>query len=143
MTDKAQAYFSVLHAHIDSAVATTETATLDLTNGLSDIHRTLLASQQSGGERVDLKDLAGQISGLLAVLQFQDIVRQQLECVQCALSMAKGEPTGIFQAPEPQAVEDALEKLKRDYVMQQQIEAHNRALGHTDPDAGGADVEFF
>ncbi len=108
----------------------------------------LTASLNDSTERVnhDVMDMLGN-------LQFQDVVRQQIEQVIDGLAritnhaavLAEGSQTALVEPLQVDALHEQLEAFRRGYVMHAQRATHDQALGKTGTDSSPAvqRVELF
>lgn len=104
-----------------------------------------------------LNESTGKISRdvmeMLGNLQFQDVVRQQLEQVEDGLEkitrhaaeLAEGSRTALIKPIDIIPLKNHLDEFQLSYVMQNQRSAHDKALGKTPQETGSATqrVELF
>ena len=104
--------------------------------------------------RASSEELASMFMDALASVQFQDVVRQQLEHTVDSLGRLDGHLEALAERLEQPEDEEArytpldqhLQEIYARYVMSQQRSAHDSALGHggnTDSAGGGAKIELF
>lgn len=104
-----------------------------------------------GQSHVAIGDIHGKIVGALGHMQFQDVSRQQIENVKAMLEKIVAHLNEVVgDAASPPALQQSapalaamLEAHREQYVMAQQRQVHDAALGLAGADAGRPAIELF
>lgn len=134
-------YFGLLMAHAELIRETSGTMAMGLSDGLEALRAAVHAPQEAAAAEVDVV-----LANLLACLQAEDILRQQVVVLETGLQLVADAivPAGENPAEWLSARFDA---IKQAYVMQQQHDVHARVLNLPAETAPAApdddDIELF
>ena len=142
MTDQPEAgrplapYVDLLGAHIDLISDTSEETALQLSDGLSRLRKNLIElSEMPGANGAGLQNAVELSAELQALLQTQDILRQQVVAVRNGLS-------GLSEVSIDD-VSSLIDGLKDGYVMPEQWAVHARITGEAEEDTLPKGPTFF
>lgn len=132
---------NVVRAQLQGIIETTEMAALGIVDRLHAIDREVIRLEQvaSGEMTASLVRISEQLLDAQAHIQFQDVVRQQVELVVRALIQFDehaGQLAASLRHPDMAPctpIAERLTKLYSAYVMDQQRSAHDAALRRAPP----------
>lgn len=133
----------VLGAQLDLVNDTTEQASTNLVDKTSELHATLTSLLTELTKPEEYAPILNMVIDIQMMLQFQDIVRQQIDTVRAGLDCL-GE-AGVPSGQDPQDWFQAqIARLEGAYVMQGQWDIHNSHLGiEPAAAANGDDLTLF
>lgn len=123
--NEVEAFANLLTDHLTVIQKISEDAVLEMSKDLKRIKQELSNIAAKAPDAVDLDQQVEQLSELQAALQFQDVIRQQIDAVKVGLEiLAKTHPP--LQETDKRWIHSQLEVLERAYVTRDQWQVHRK-----------------